>query len=454
MRRLAAFGLTALLLQGCATVATPPPSGAEVSPPAAWRTDAGPGVPIAQGWWRGFGDPVLDGLVDQARANNTDVLQAASRVEEARAQTRVSRAALLPTLDAGVAAGRAQSLSALGVETRSTTVEPQLTAAYEIDLFGRLRDLNTAARASLAASQATRDTTALSVAGATAQAYIVLRGLDARLLTARDTLTAREEALKIARRRATTGYTSDLELRQAQGEYEAAAQLVPQLQLAVARQETAIRLLTGQSPGDVPRGKALMDLATLPAPEGLPSDLLRRRPDIAQAEAQVAAADRSYAAARAQLLPQVRITGMIGELFVNGDDTARLWTLGGSILAPIFRGGALSAQADAAGARRDQAAWAYRKTALTAFKEAEDGLAAIRRLSEQEDHVRLQRDAAAQALRIARNRYQAGYSTYLDQLDAQRALLAADLALSQARSDRLSAWVVLYQAMGGGWNPA
>ncbi|RYF90190.1 MAG: RND transporter, partial [Caulobacteraceae bacterium] len=181
--------------------------------------------------------------------------------------------------------------------------------------------------------------------------------------------------------------------------------------------------------------------------------LLRRRPDIAQAENSLAASDASYASARAQLLPQVRLTASLGALFVEElDGAVNVWSLGGSILAPLFNGGRLSAQADAAGSRRDQAAFAYRKAVLTAFREVEDAMAAVQRLREVETAVQAQRDAAAETRRIAHNRYQAGYASYLEELDAQRSLFTAELALSAARADRLSASVALYQAMGGGWN--
>ncbi len=454
MRRVIPLLLTsAIALQACATTATPVPPAAAVTAPTVWRTDPGPGVAIDKALWAGFGDPVLTQLVETAVANNTDVAIAAARVDEARAQTRISRAALLPTLDAGAGAQDARSLNAFGQPTTAYTAQPQLTFAYEVDLWGRLRDQDKAARASLQASRNARDAARLSVAAATANGYIVLRGLDARLVTANETLAARTEALRLARSRADAGYTSKLELKQAEGEYQAAAQQIPTLKLAISRQENALSLLLGQAPAAIPRGAGLFALTQPPTPEGLPSELLRRRPDIAQAENSLAASDAAYASARAQLLPQVRLTASLGALFVEGlDGPTSIWSLGGSILAPLFNGGRLSAQADAAGSRRDQAAFAYRKSVLTAFREVEDAMAAVQRLREVETAVQAQRDAAAETRRIARNRYQAGYASYLEELDAQRSLFSAELALSAARADRLSASVALYQAMGGGWS--
>jgi outer membrane protein TolC len=188
-------------------------------------------------------------------------------------------------------------------------------------------------------------------------------------------------------------------------------------------------------------------------PVSLPAALLRRRPDIAAAEQQLAASDHALDAARDAYMPDVQLAaegGLIGSNLALGSPF-ELWSLGGSILAPIFSAGRLEAQQDAATARRDQAAFAYRKTALTAFKEVEDSLQAVQRDQEQERAVIAQRDAQARALVLATNRYREGYSPYLDQLDAQRGLLSAQLALVQARTDRFNALVTLYQSLGGGW---
>jgi multidrug efflux system outer membrane protein len=184
----------------------------------------------------------------------------------------------------------------------------------------------------------------------------------------------------------------------------------------------------------------------------LPSQLLRHRPDIAQAEQLIVAADRSLDAARAAFMPSIGL-GVSGG-YVNSTLIANpvgIFSLGGSVLAPIYEGGRLHAQADIAATRRDQAAYAYRRAALNAFREVEDALAAIQRTREQELVLRQERDVLAQALVQATNRYRAGYSSYLEQLDAQRGLLSADLSLVQASTDRLSATVSLFQALGGGW---
>jgi NodT family efflux transporter outer membrane factor (OMF) lipoprotein len=293
----------------------------------------------------------------------------------------------------------------------------------------------------------------LSVAAATATGYINLRSLDARLALLEETVAARLEALRVANERADVGYTSDLERRQAEGEYESAAQQVPQARLAIARQEHGLALLTGAPPGTIPRGVPLARLTPPPIPEGLPSDLLRRRPDIAQGELTLVAADASLASARAQFLPSVRLTASAGQLLVTPLDPVRIWSLGASVLAPIFDAGRIGAQVETAAARREQAAYAYQRTVLTAFREVEDNLATIVQTREQRVHLQAQRSALADALFHAGRRYRGGYSSYLEQLDAQRGVLAADLALIQARADELGALVALSQAMGGGWTP-
>ena len=208
-------------------------------------------------------------------------------------------------------------------------------------------------------------------------------------------------------------------------------------------------LLAGCAPAITPRPEA--SLVTPVVPGVLPSDLVRRRPDIAQAEYALAATDANLRGARAQYLPQIRLSASAGAAISSLlDDPISVWSIGGSILAPIFSGGRLQGQFDAATAQRDQAAFAYRRTVLTAFREVEDQLAVIDRIGVQQQALLAQRAAVAETLRHATNRYRAGYSPYLEQIDAQRALFAVDIALIQLRTDRLTAYVALYQALGGG----
>ncbi|MDB5710750.1 MAG: efflux system outer rane lipoprotein [Sphingomonas bacterium] len=447
--------LLTLALAGCAGPHIATEHVGPVAPPAAWRTDAGPTAPLDKTWWRGFGDPALAALVERALANNSDIAIAAARVREARANERLARAQLLPTLDAGPAVGRSRSVSAFGTPSTQTFLQPQLQAGYEVDLFGRLADTVSAARSSYLASAAARDAARLSVTGATASLYITLLGLDARLAVARDTLAARANALRLATSRDRAGYSPRLELQQAQAEYDATAQIIPQIEASIARAEDGLSLLVGDVPGPIARGSRLEALTTPAVPDGLPSTLLDRRPDIAQAASQLAAADSSLASARKRFLPQLRLSATAGAAFSTLlANPITIWSIGGSVLAPLFEGGRLRAQADVAASQRDQAAWGYRRTVLTSFREVEDALASVARLDEQIVLARHQRDTLAEALRLATNRYREGYSPYLEQLDAQRNLLSAQLALVGLETDAFTARIQLYQAMGGGWSVA
>ena len=440
----------ALLLSACAPALQDAPQGASVAAPVAWRTDLGMTAPVEAQWWQAFGDPQLAALVEKARANNPDVQIAAARVEEARATERGSRGLLLPSLGLGVDGAARREVSPFGQGLNSVAAQPAFRASYELDLFGKNAARVDAARANVAASEASEEAARLAVAAATATGYVTLLALDARLVVLDETVAARQQALKFARDRAEVGYTSQLELRQAEAEYQAAVQLVPQLKAQIARQENALAVLTGELPGAIARGGTLDALRQPAAPATLPAELLRRRPDIAAAEYRIAAADAQMRAARAQFMPSINLGASAG-LAISDllADPISLWSLGGSILAPIFQGGRLAAQLDGATAQRDQAAWAYRSAALNAFREVEDRMAVLANLTEQETSLRAQRVAVADALRHASNRYRAGYTAYIEQVDAQRALLGVDLSLIQTKADELTTLVGLYQAVGG-----
>jgi multidrug efflux system outer membrane protein len=452
MSRALCVSFAMLGLGACTLANRPVPQNSRVVPAVAWRTEVASTAAIENEWWRRYGDATLTSLVEQALANNADVAVAAARVREARAQEEQLRARLLPSLDAVIGGSQARTLTAFGTPSNGYSVEPQLQASWELDLFGRTRDLAGAARDRYLASEAAHDSIRLSVAAATASGYITLRALDARLVVARDTLAARSDALRIAASRQRVGYTSKLELAQAQAEYESTAQTVPQLEQAIAQQENAVSALLGSTPHAIERGVELSALHIPPVPDGLPADMLRRRPDIAQAEYELAASDRNLAAARKAFLPAVQLTGSAGVLYARGlGDSVELFSLGGSILAPLFDGGRAAAARDEAAALRDQAAFGYRSAVLNALNEVENSLAALDRLAAQAEHVEAQRNALDEALLHASNRYRAGYSPYLDQLDAQRGLLAARNTLVQIQADGLTASVTLYRAMGGGW---
>ncbi len=440
-----------IALSGCVPSIRPAPPAASVAPPLSWR-DAPVGVgEIDPRWWRAFGDPVLDGLVEQALARNTDVLTAVAAVDEARAAARLARSAQLPTLGA---AGSFVRSKGVGLPT-ATALTGTLDATWAVDLFGRLHALTQAARRQYVASQAERDAVALSVATSTAQAYLMLLSLDAQLRVTRDTLRSRADTLRLTQDQRNDGYVSDFEVTQAQSEYEAIAQQIPALTQSIRAQENALSVLTGALPTAIARDRTLRDLTLPVVPATMPSALLRRRPDIAAAEYRLAAADSTIAARRAEFLPQLNLSGDVGATGVSlaNYNPVSIWTVGASLLAPLFEGGALRANFESATATRDQAAFSYRGSVLAAFRDVETSLSATDNLAEQNARVLAQLAVLKRSLALARERYGEGYSSFLDQLDAQRSLYGAELAAITTREAQLSNAVALAAALGGGWMP-
>ncbi|MDB5792744.1 MAG: hypothetical protein JWQ80_2768 [Massilia sp.] len=438
-------------LTGCLPATRTVPPGAHVGAPGGWREPSPGTSAVDPEWWRGFGDPALASLVDAALMRNSDVLIAVARVDEARAQADLARSARLPALNGALGVQTGRALEATGVDN-SRVIQPTLQANWELDLFGRIRNQIRAANLQFRATQAERDAAALAVAASTAQNYIVLAALDAQLFVTRETVASRAQALRLAQDQARVGYISQLQLTQAQSEYQAVLGALPELALAVRRQENALRLLAGELPGEVGRG-AFTALRLPPVPAALPSQLLARRPDIAQRALLLAAADANLAVRRQAFLPQVSLSAQLGSLFVNAldYDPVTVWSLGGSVLAPLFSGGRLSAQLDAAASQRDQAAYGYRRTVLAAFSEVENALAGVPRLAEQVDHAVQRRAILTRSLGYAHDRYQAGYASYLEQLDAQRNLYQVELGLITLRRTQLENLIALYRSLGGGW---
>lgn len=449
--------LAALLLAGCAMAPQPAPAPT-LQLPAAWRTASTLDAAVARDWWKAFGDPQLDALVRRALDNNGELRIARARLQEYAARVRVAGSAQQPALNLSFAPARARTIGPLGQPVEVTSLVGAVQAAYEPDLFGRLASVTQAARFEALSQEAALDAAALSVAANTASGYLNLLGLDAQLALARATLASRERSFALARHQFEVGYSSRLEMSQAEAELHATRGVVPQLERAIAQQEQALNLLVGASPGPVARGVPLLALR-MPAPgPGLPSELLRRRPDIAQAERAVAASDASLAAARDQLLPSIRLTASLG---VEGNSVARLlrspvelWSIGGSVLAPLFDAGRLRAQAEIAGTVRDRAVFAYENVVRGAFAETENALAAIDGLQRQLAEAEARRLAANEVLRVAHNRYRNGYASYLEELDAQRNAFSAENTVLQLRASLLAAHVDLYRALGGGWTPA
>lgn len=442
-----------LLLAACHTPQEPV-AKSRLMIPVQWRNQVGPGAPVESSWWRAFGDPVLNRLVEQALRNNTDILIARARVDEYRSRLRAIAGDQLPTLDAGINGTRTLS-SVTGQPVHSTVYQGTLQANYNVDLWGQLSNATEAARASLDAQQAAAAAAMLTVASSVASGYFTLHSLDEQLGLTRATLQTRQNSLNLARRQFETGYSSRLELVQSEAEYQATRAQIPQLQHQITEQENALSILLGSNPGAIARNGAPPAVTPLTLPSALPSQLLRRRPDIVQAERLLVAADATLAASRANLLPSINLTAS-GTLQDNAlekliDNPFRLWSVGGSILAPLLNREALNAQVDVSAAARNQALYNYESVVRSAFSDVNNSIDAIVRLQQQLIEVEKQRDVVQEALRIAHNRYANGYASYLEELDAQRTLYSAQVSVIELRSNLLLAQIDLYRSLGGGW---
>ncbi|MET1117278.1 MAG: efflux transporter outer membrane subunit, partial [Comamonas sp.] len=384
---------------------------------------------------------------------NNDLQTALARVREAQAQLASANAAGTPQLNATLGTQSARTLGAVG-PTHTRSVKPGLQASWELDIWGRLWQLSQAAGERLAASRADRDAVALSVASTTVQAYVGLRALQAQQTISEATLAARAQALELALDQVRVGYISQLQQTQAQAELAAVQQQLEQLNWQIDRQFNTLNLLLGRAGGAQPAASVRLQELQLPAvPATLPSQLLERRPDIARAAALLAASDHQLQAQRAAFLPQVSLSASVGSLLVNAlsYNPLTVWSLGGSLLAPLFDAGRLQAQADAASAQRDQAALAYRSAVLAAFADTENALTGTVRLARQTTQAIARRDVLQRSLGFAHDRYQAGYASYIEELDAQRNLYAAELEVVRLHQAELENRVQLYRALGGGW---
>jgi len=251
------------------------------------------------------------------------------------------------------------------------------------------------------------------------------------------------------------GEVSQMELAQSQSEYEASRAVIPQIEAQIAQQEDALSVLLGRNPGDILRGRSLAELAAPPVPAGLPSDLLERRPDLRQAEQDLISANAQIGAAKALYFPQISLTGLLGtqsgqfsKLFTG---PARVWSFAGAVTQPIFTGGAITGQVKQAEAVQQQALYSYRKAIQVAFQEVDDALISSQKLREQFDVQGRQVDALAMYAHLARLRYEGGYTSYIEVLDAERSLFNAQLSQTQTQAAVLVSYVNLYKAMGGGW---
>lgn len=446
--------LIAMLLTGCAREVEQAPSSLPIPPD--WRQQVGPAAAPEAQWWRSFGDDRLNWLVNQALQHNSDILIARSRVDQYRAELRAAQGDNFPMLSAGVAATHQRALSAAtGQPYESAVFQGLLQANYEVDLWGSRSNSIRAAEATLAAQRAAASAAELTVASSVASGYLSLCALDEQLRVTEATLETRQNSLNLAQRQFETGYTSRLEWMQAASEYQTAKAQIPQLQHQIAQQENALSILVGMNPRQIARSSQFDQLRPHALPALLPSQLLNRRPDIVQAQRLLLASDASLAAAQAQLLPSLNLTAsgtlQSSQLHDLLDNPFRLWSIGGSVLAPLLNREALTAQVDVAMASRNQALYGYERVVRNAFAEVDNALDAITRSQQQLTELQAQERYVAEAWRIARNRYQNGYASYLDELDAQRTLFSTQLNIVAVKNTLLLAQIDLYRALGGGW---
>jgi outer membrane protein, multidrug efflux system len=433
----------------------------EVEVPVAWRlgaTEAGEISNIA--WWDQFQDPVLSDLVRTALANNKDLEIATANVDQAAAQYGIVHSAEFPQLSAGATAER-QRLSkttALGSGTgrgQFNDFGVNLSASFELDVWGRLRRATESARASLLASQQGRGTVVLTVVATVASGYIQLRSLDRQLEIAQRTSQSLGEAARLQRVRFEEGAVPASDYQQAESQYREAAAQVPELERQIAQQENFISVLLGRNPGSIARGRDIDALLFPTVPDGLPASLLERRPDIRQAEQNLIAANANIGVAKAAYFPDISLTGLLGLESAQLSDLfkgpSKAWSFGAAVLQPIFNAGRLRSQVAQAEALERQALHSYEKSIISAFQDVENALIDRTKFGQ----VREEQAKNVEALRSFRDlaalRYREGATIYLEVANAEQSLFNAELQYVATQAQLFQSYANLYKAMGGGW---
>ncbi|MDO9192635.1 MAG: efflux transporter outer membrane subunit [Undibacterium sp.] len=418
-------------------------------------------------WWKSFQDPVLNSLLDEAVANNQDLVLAAGRIEEARATATGTRSNRFPVVDATLSGNKSRTSEnagklAAGANPVSKDFQVGLNASYEIDFWGKLARADEASRARLLAQETNLGLVQSSLYSTLAQNYFALRAYDAQVALSESALATRQENLRLQQKRFSAGSVGELDLHLAESEAAAAEISLAQAKQALGNTESALAVLLGRSPSAIAqpvivRGSSIDALyQQLTVPSDLPSDLLNRRPDIIAAEQGLVAANADVGQAKAQYFPSVKLTTGIGDesrVFQDLFNPASLlWNIGASLVQPVFRAGAIGAVVSGAEARKSQALAQYVQTVQGAFRDVHDAL--INTSANQQIYAASNRRVIAlkDSLRLADLRYKNGYSSYLEVLSAQRDLLQAEASLIDTKRAHLSAVVSIYKAVGGGWD--
>jgi multidrug efflux system outer membrane protein len=413
-------------------------------------------------WWEIFRDETLQGLIRTALVENYDVRIATARVLDARSRVTIARSFQFPDLTGNASAPYTRITGDRAPDQVRESFSPLATLDlfWEIDLWGRLRRSTEAARADLLALEDVQRFVIMTLVSDVATAYFQLRELDLELEISQRTLTSRQGSLRLVTARHQGGVSALIDVRQAEVLLYTAAETIPDVERRIAQTENLISLLIGQSPDAVPRGRSTAEaLALSPpeVPEGLPSGLLERRPDIRSAESQLAAATARIGVAKADYFPRFLLTGAggAGGVMVNGNwfGPQGLFTIAPQVTLPIFNMGRIGANVNSAQAQAQEALVRYQQTVNQAFREVSDALIEHRKRREFRIQQALLVDSLRDAARLADVRYRGGVTSYLEVLDTERQLFDAELLLAQSQRDELLGLVRLYRALGGGWQP-
>ena len=460
MRRAGIAALVCGLLAGC--MVGPDYHRPEVETPDAYTYEPEKVAETANTeWWKQFDDPVLDQLIAESLVNNKNVKIAAANVEQAAGVLTTTRSPLFPQFGYQADASRQRlsqnnAISTVpGAPNPFTAYQTLATASWEIDLWGRIRRQTEAARANLLATNEVRRGVILILVAQVANSYIQLRGLDEQLEISKRTAGTYQESLNLFELQFKYGQVSQMTVAQSESQYQTAAAQVPLIEQQIAVLENAISILLGHNPGPIPRGQSILTLTLPEVPAGMPSQLLERRPDLQQAEQQLIAANAQIGAAKAQYFPTISLTGNFGqaseELGNLFKGPARVWSFGGSIIGPIFTGGAISGQVAQATAAQKAALYSYELSIESAFADVESSLVARQKLGEQVAAQELLVQALKEYSRLARLQYDAGYVPYSTVLQAEQQLFPAELTLAATRAQLFNSLVGIYRATGGGW---
>jgi len=440
-----------------------------VEPPTAFRgsgdmsTAPDPDSLADLKWFEVFKDEQLQELIRIALVNNYDLRRAVARVSAARANLGITRSDQFPNVTVGADvttlrnSGSGQ-FALPGGSSRDRTFGTVLLnlLSFEVDIWGRLRRANEAARANLLATEEDRKTVMTTIVGDVSAAYFNLLELDTELEIAKETLATRQESLNLIRSRQQGGVATMLDVRQAEQLVYAVAQTIPDIERLIEQTENQINLLLGRDPGPVTRGGSLSEQEQPPsAPPGLPSSLLERRPDIRAAELNLVAATANIGVAKAAYFPQISLTGFLGgqssQLSNLFSGAGGAWNFAPQVTAPIFNAGRVKSGVRFTEAQRQLASAQYQQVIRTGFREVSDALVEYRKVKE----IRAQQEELVTTLqdrsRLAYLRYRGGVDTQLNALDADRDLFSAELSLAQTKRNELLALVLLYKALGGGW---